>query len=73
MDDYMSVVIPTSQEQLYHVATAVMTGIHKVFPSNITNKDDPISGKMLLNGEGQYSTLKLSLGLMLMGCNKHYG
>jgi hypothetical protein len=30
--DFMSLVIPVSQEQLRHVATAVMTGIHDVFP-----------------------------------------
>jgi hypothetical protein len=41
MDDFMSVVIPTYQEQLDHVATAIMTGIHNMFPSNITNKDNP--------------------------------
>jgi hypothetical protein len=52
MDDFMSVVIPTSQEQLDHMATVVMTGIHNVFPSNITNKDDPISERKLLKGKG---------------------
>jgi hypothetical protein len=33
-DDFMSVVIPTSSDQLEHIATAVMTGIHNVFPAN---------------------------------------
>jgi hypothetical protein len=45
VDNFMSLVIPTSQEQLDHVATAIMTGIQDVFPSNITNKDNPISEK----------------------------
>jgi hypothetical protein len=62
MDDFMSVVIPTSQEQLYLVATAFMTGIHDVFASNITNKDDPISKIKFLKSKGQYSTLKTLLG-----------
>ena len=70
MDDFMSVVIPTYQEQLDHVATAIMTGILDVFPSNITNRDDPISEKKLLKGKGQYSTLKTLLGFILMGCKK---
>jgi hypothetical protein len=53
MDNFMSMVIPTSQEQLDHVAKAITTRIHGVFPSNITNKDNPISEKKLLKGKGQ--------------------
>jgi hypothetical protein len=53
MDDFMSVVIPTSQEQLDHMTTAIMTRIHDMFPSNITNKDNPISEKKLRKGEGK--------------------
>jgi hypothetical protein len=49
----MTLVIPTSQEQLEHVATAVMTGIHDVSPTNITDGNNPIS-KKLLKGEGQF-------------------
>jgi hypothetical protein len=42
-DNYMSLVIPVSQLQLMHVAAAVMTGIHDVFPANEDdNGDDPI-------------------------------
>ncbi len=32
VDDFMSLVIPILQEQLQHVATAIMMGIHNVFP-----------------------------------------
>ena len=35
IDNFMSLVIPVSQEQLWHVATAVMTGIHGVFPTGL--------------------------------------
>ncbi len=73
MDDFMNVVIPTSQEQLDHMATAFMTGIHNVLPFNITNKDNPISEKKLLNGKGQYSTLKTLLGFDFDGTQKHCG
>ena len=34
VDDYISPVIPTSQEQLRHVKNAVMNGIHDIFPAD---------------------------------------
>ncbi len=52
VDNFMSIVIPTSREQLEHVATAIMTGIHDVFPADTIDNDDPISKKKLLKGEG---------------------
>lgn len=55
VDDYMSLVIPTSSEQLKHVASVVMHGIHDVFPLE-DNEHDPISVKKLRQGEGTYST-----------------
>ncbi len=70
VDDFMSIVIPTSQEQLEHVATAVMTGIHDVFPANVVDSNDPISEKKLLKGEGQYSLFKTLLGFDFNGKRK---
>ena len=32
MDDYILLDIPKSQDQLNHVANAIMTGIHDVLP-----------------------------------------
>jgi hypothetical protein len=58
----MSIVILNSKDQLEHVATAVMTGIHDVFPTNIIDSDNPILEKKLLIGEGQYSFVKTLLG-----------
>ncbi len=66
----MSIVIPTSREQLDHVATAVMMGIHDVFHANINNGNDPISEKKLLKGNGQYSLLKTLLGFNFDGNRK---
>jgi len=45
VEDFMSIVIPTSKEQLEHVTTTIMTGIHGVFPANIVDScsNDPIS------------------------------
>jgi hypothetical protein len=62
VDDFMSIVIPTSQEQLEHVATAVMTVIPDVFPADVVASNNPISEKKLLKGEGQYSLFKTLLG-----------
>jgi hypothetical protein len=62
VDDFMSLVIPTSKEQLAHVASAIMTGIHNVFPASIVDSNDPISEKKLKKGEGVYSTTKTLLG-----------
>jgi hypothetical protein len=62
VDDFISIVIPTSQEQLDHVADAIMQGIHDVFPADIVDINNPISEKKLKKGEGQYSTFKTLLG-----------
>ena len=45
VDDFMSLVIPVSREQLRHVANAIMHGIHDVFPPNNNDDKDPISEK----------------------------
>jgi hypothetical protein len=70
VDDFMSLVIPTTKEQLDHVASAIMTGIHDVFPGNIVDSDDSISLKKLHKGEGTYSTLKTLLGFDFDGKRK---
>ncbi len=70
VDNFMSIVIPTSQEQLDHVANAIMQGIHDVFPANIVNSNNPISEKKLKKGEGQYSTFKTLLGFDFDGNQK---
>jgi hypothetical protein len=71
VDDFMSLVIPVSQSQLVHTATAVMTGIHDVFPANDDNNgDDPISENKLKKLEGQYSTIKTLLGFDFDGESK---
>ena len=45
VDDCIVVAIPTSQEQLAHVATAVTPGIHDVFPADTVDENDAISVK----------------------------
>ncbi len=62
VDDFMSLVIPISRDQLRHVATAIMTGIHDVFPPDCDNGNDPISERKFLKDDGRYSTRKTLLG-----------
>jgi hypothetical protein len=67
VDDFMSLVIPVSREQLRHVAAAIMTGIHDVFPPDADDSNDLISEKKLKALEGLYSTRKTLLGFDLDG------
>jgi hypothetical protein len=53
VDDYISLIIPTSCEQLHHVSTSTMMGIHDVFPADEDDTDDPISEKKLQKLEGE--------------------
>ncbi len=70
VDDFMSLVIPVSQEQLRHVANAIMHGIHDVFPPDEEDSNDPISEKKLKKGEGRYDTRTTLLGFDFDGKGK---
>jgi hypothetical protein len=70
VDNFMSLIIPVSREKIRHVAMAVMTGIHDVFPPDNTDNGDPISEKKLKQGEGIYSTRKKLLGFDFNGEEK---
>jgi hypothetical protein len=61
VDDFVSLVIPTSQEQLRHVSTGTMMGIHDVFPADNNNSNDPISERKLKQRDGEYATMKTIL------------
>ena len=62
VNDYIVIAIPSSQEQLQHVATAVMTGIHDVFPPDDNDNNDPVSLTKVLKGEGRFAVEKDILG-----------
>jgi hypothetical protein len=70
VDDFMSLVIPVSREQLRHVANAIMHGIHDVFPPDEDDSNDPISEKKLQKEEGRYDTRKTLLGFDFDGEGK---
>lgn len=67
IDDFIQLAIPTSQQQLEHIANAVMTGIHEVFPSHQQPDEDPISHKKLGKGDGTWSLTKDLLGFTFDG------
>ena len=70
VDNFVSLVIPTSREQLCHVSMGTMTGIHDVFLADDINSNDPISEKKLKQLNGEYSTKKTILGFDFDGINK---
>lgn len=70
VDDFIGIVIPTSQLHLNHVASSVMYGVHDVFPPNDEPADDPISERKLIKGDGQWATVKEILGLTFDGVAK---
>ena len=70
VDDFMGIVIPVSRNQLEHVGTAIMTGIHDVFPANDNDSEDPVSEKKLKQKDGEFDTRKVLLGFMFDGVNK---
>jgi len=70
MDDYISMVIPRTQEDLRHVANAVMTGIHDVFPADKIDGEDPVSHKKLLKQEAMWALTKDILGFTFDGDEK---
>jgi hypothetical protein len=70
VDDFVSLVIPTSCEQLRHVSTGTMTGIHDVFPADEIDSNDPISDKKLKQLDWEYSTKKTILGFDFDGNEK---
>ena len=46
-DNFMSLVVPVSREQLCHIANGIMHGIHCIFPPDEVDSNDPILEKNL--------------------------
>jgi hypothetical protein len=62
VDNFKSLAIPVSREQLCHVTNVIMHGIHNVFPPDAVDSGDPILERKLKKGEGMYKTRKTLLG-----------
>jgi hypothetical protein len=69
VNDFMLLIIPATKEEMLHVTTAVMTGIHGVFPEAADDNNDPILLKNMKKGEIELSTRKMLLGFNF-GSNK---
>jgi hypothetical protein len=55
-DNFISLIIPFSQDQLRHIMTAVMMGIQDIFPPKADDGNNPIFEKKLQRDKGQYLT-----------------
>ena len=69
VNNFVSLVIPTSHKQLCHVSTGTMTGIHDVFPADDVDSNYPISEKKLKQRDGKYATKKIILVFKFDGIN----
>ena len=58
MENYLKIAIPTNKEQLRHLMTGIMTGIHCLFPPSANPERDSISIKKLKKGEGVWALQK---------------
>jgi hypothetical protein len=65
--NFMSLVISVSQEQLRHVANAILHGINNVFPPDAEDSNDWILEIKLKKGKGMYKTRKTLLGFNFDG------
>ena len=70
MDDFIGLALAQTRQQLDHLASAIMTGIHDVFPPSPTSADDPISHKKRLAGDAAWDVTKDILGITFDGDSK---
>jgi hypothetical protein len=67
VDNFLVMAIGVSQEQLQHVADAVLQGVHDVFPASEVDANDPISLKKLEKLDGEWALVKDMLGVSFDG------
>ncbi len=56
VNDFIAAIIPTTPEEIEHVARGVLHGIHDVFPACNDGERDPVSAKKLRKGDGTFAT-----------------
>ena len=72
IDNFIQLAQTTNQEQLRHLARAVLQGIHLVFPPPVVtghDGEDPVSMKKLLQGDGLWTVWKEILGWVFDGAH----
>jgi hypothetical protein len=70
VDDFINVAQTTDETELWHHMGAVLEAIHSIFPPPLVtghNRDEPISIKKLLEGDGAWSARKEILGWIFDG------
>ena len=67
MDDYIALAIPRIRDQLQHIANAVMTGIHDVFPPEKDDDKYATPLKEFLKEEGAWEVIRNVLGFYFDG------
>ena len=70
VDDYIALAVPTSQDQLDHVANGVLLGIYDAFPKDDNDDNNPISLKKLKKLKESWALQKDMLGFMFDGDGK---
>jgi hypothetical protein len=70
VDDFMAIVIPTTKEQMLHIANATMQDIHDCFLANDNDENKPILLRKMKKGESNLSTWKILLGFDFDGLDK---
>ena len=62
VDDYITLAVPISHDQLDHVSNAILKGICDVFPEGAEDSEDPISLRKVKKEEGMWAIMKDILG-----------
>jgi hypothetical protein len=70
VDDFIGLAIPTTCEQLDHVANSVMCRVHDVFLPHDSDRDDLISFKKRFQGDDTWDEIKELLGFVFNGTDK---
>ena len=70
VNNFISCIIPTTHQQVEHVARGILHGIHDVFPPSTDDTKDPILAKKLPKGDGTFESTKCLLGFDFDGVNK---
>ena len=63
VDDYMSIAVARRQQQLRHVANAIMHGINDMFPADDDNNNDPFFSQKDSQRRGRMGNNQRACGL----------
>ena len=73
VDDYITLVVSTLQDQLDSMSNAILKGICDVFPEGAEDSEDPISLRKVKKEEGMWAIMKDILGFDSNGLDRMIG